>query len=92
MSFIIRGVRMFSGWPREEAAESGLRRVHRFCGVTLDSHDLLDGGEFDGQDFAQCRQTAGYLRVVTLNGQRVDPQNQTVDRSGICQSVSPCPR
>lgn len=87
MPFIIRGVRMFSGWPDEEASEGGLRRVHRLCGLTLGSDDLLDGGEFDGQDFNQSRQSASYLTLVALNGQLIDPQDQPINRSGIGQCV-----
>lgn len=89
---VIRGVRMFSGWPDEEAAQGGLRRVHRLCGLTLGGDDLLDGGEFDGQDFNQRRQSASYLRLVAMNGQRTDLQDQSVNRSGVGQSVSSCAR
>lgn len=84
---VIRGVRMFSGWPDEEAAQGGLRRVHRLCGLTLGGDDLLNGGDFDGQDFSERRQSASYLSLVALNGQLIDPQDQPVNRSGIGQSV-----
>lgn|GEM_PF-2586923 len=89
MPFIIRGVRMFSGWPDEESPEGGLRRVHRLCGLTLGGDDHADGLEFAWQDFSQRSQSASHLSLVALNGQLIDPQDETVNRSGIGQSVGP---
>ena len=92
MTFIIRGVRMFSGWPDEEAPEGGLRRVHRLCGLALGNHDLLDGGEFDGQDFSQFTQPPVHLVLIAIDGQRIELKQQPVNRSGIGQSVGSCAR
>ena len=92
MPFIIRGVRMFSGWPDEEAPEGGLRRVHRLCGLTLGGDDLLDGGEFDGQDFSQFTQPLVHLRLVAVDGQCIQTDQQAIDRSSISQSGDACSR
>ncbi len=88
MSFVIRSVRMFSGWPREEAAQGGLRRVHRFCGVTLGGEDQANGLELEGQDFGQLAKPLDHLRLVTVGGQRIQLEHEPIDRSGIGQSVS----
>lgn len=92
MSFIIRGVRMFSGWPREEAAQGGLRRVHRLCGLTLGSEDQANALELDGEDCGELSKPLVHLRLVTVGGERIQLKHEPIDRSGIGQSVSSCAR
>ena len=92
MPFIIRGVRMFSGWPDEEAREGGLRRVHRLCGLTLGVEDRSDCLEFIGQDFSQLTQPLVHLRLVAFDGQLIEAEQQAIDRSSIGQSGDAGPR
>lgn len=87
MPFIIRGVRMFSGWPDEEAPEGGLRRVHRLCGLTLGGDDLLDGSDFTGQHADQRLQRIHHIRIATLDGKRIEPANHAISSDGINQSL-----
>lgn len=92
MAYVVRSVRLFSGWPDDDASEGGLRRIHHLCGLTLGGEDQANAVEFERQCFGQCTQPLDHLRLITVGGQRIQLEQEPIDRSGIGQSVGSCSR
>lgn len=79
---VVRGVRLFSGYAREEGGERPLREVTRLCGLTL-------GGDYAPQDRAvpvdrisQIRQGREGIRLATVDGELTDFADQSVNGVG----------
>lgn len=79
---VVRGVRMFSGYVREEGGERPLREITRLCGLTFGADHAPQDRAVPLDRISQIRQGRKGIRLATVGGERLDFPDHPVDGVG----------